>query len=68
MASDFEKFHPVLSVLSYMLKAPMVPTGTSVVNALAPQRQCIVNILRACIGLPPDEFMVLEHKVFLLSS
>ncbi|CAM9132826.1 unnamed protein product, partial [Ectocarpus fasciculatus] len=68
VASDFEKFHPVLSVLSYMLKAPMVPTGTSVVNALAPQRQCIVNILRACIGLPPDEFMVLEHKVFLLSS
>ena len=35
----------------------------SVVNALAPQRQCIVNILRACIGLPPDDFMVLEHKV-----
>lgn len=25
---DFERFHSVLSVLSYMLKAPVVPPGT----------------------------------------
>ena len=35
----FERFHPVLSLLSYLLKAPMVPHGTPVLNALAAQRQ-----------------------------
>lgn len=59
----YEKFHSVLSILSYLLKAPMVPPGTPVVNALAAQRQCIVNIFRACIGLAPENFMLLEHKI-----
>ena len=43
---SFERFHPVLSVLSYLLKAPMVPPGTPVVNALFRQRACIENIFR----------------------
>eukprot|EP01038_Epipyxis_sp_PR26KG_P007621 gene7621-10375_t len=60
---EFEKFHPVLSVLSYLLKAPLVPSGAPVINALASQRQCIVNIFRACVGLPPDNFMSLEHRI-----
>jgi myo-inositol-1-phosphate synthase len=59
----FERFHSVLSLLSYMLKAPLVPPGTPVVNALAAQRQSIINVFRACTGLPPDDFMRLEHKV-----
>jgi hypothetical protein len=37
--AKYEKFHHVLSLLSYLLKAPMVPAGTPVVNALAAQRQ-----------------------------
>ena len=49
--------HSVLSVLSYMLKAPLVPSGTPVVNALFKQRESIVNILRACIGLEPENHM-----------
>jgi myo-inositol-1-phosphate synthase len=60
--SEFESFHPVLSVLGYLLKAPMVPDSTPVVNALFKQRACIENILRACIGLPPDNHMLLEFK------
>jgi len=59
---DFEKFHPVLSILSYLLKAPLVPEGTPVVNALFRQRACIENIFKACVGLPPDEHMLLESK------
>eukprot|EP00604_Paraphysomonas_vestita_P003986 CAMPEP_0174823952 /NCGR_PEP_ID=MMETSP1107-20130205/29182_1 /TAXON_ID=36770 /ORGANISM="Paraphysomonas vestita, Strain GFlagA" /LENGTH=407 /DNA_ID=CAMNT_0016048743 /DNA_START=306 /DNA_END=1529 /DNA_ORIENTATION=+ len=59
----FERFHSVLSILSYLLKAPMVPPGAPVINALASQRQCIVNIFRACVGLPPDDFMYLQHKI-----
>ena len=61
--AEWESFHPVLSLLSFLLKAPMVPKGAPVVNALFPQRQAIVNILRAAIGLPPQNHMLLEHRV-----
>lgn len=37
--SEWESFHPVLSLLSYMLKAPLVPNGAPVVNALFTQRE-----------------------------
>ncbi|CAM9728622.1 unnamed protein product [Bubo scandiacus] len=43
--------------------APLVPEGTPVVNALFRQRSCIENILRACLGLPPQNHMLLEHKM-----
>lgn len=53
---------PVLSLLSYLLKAPMVPTGSQVVNSLFRQRSAIENILRACIGLAPVSNMALEQR------
>jgi myo-inositol-1-phosphate synthase len=59
----YESFHSVLSILSYLLKAPIVPPNTPVVNALAAQRLCIVNIFRACLGLQPENYMTLEHKL-----
>lgn len=59
---SFEHFHPVMSFLSYMLKAPMVPKGTPVVNALFKQRACIENLLRVCSGLPVEDDMRLEHR------
>jgi len=58
----WESLHPVLSLLSYMLKAPLVPNGAPVVNALFTQRCAIVNFMRACIGLAPDNHMSLEHR------
>lgn len=58
----WESFHPVLSLLSYMLKAPLVPNGAPVVNALFAQRQAIINVLRACLGLGPENHMTLEHR------
>lgn len=61
--SGYHHFHPVLSMLSYLCKAPLVPPGTPVVNALARQRSCIENILRACLSLPPENSMSLEHKL-----
>ena len=60
---SFESLHSALSILSYLMKAPLVPDGTPIVNALAAQRQCIINIFRACLGLQPENFMLLEHKV-----
>ncbi|XP_043513769.1 inositol-3-phosphate synthase 1-B [Frieseomelitta varia] len=60
---EFTGFHSVLSILSYLCKAPLVPRGTPVVNALFRQRAAIENILRACLALPPENNMLLEHKV-----
>ncbi|KAI8141724.1 hypothetical protein BJV82DRAFT_617287 [Fennellomyces sp. T-0311] len=62
--SKFSSFHSVMSILSYMLKAPMVSPGTPVVNALGRQRTAIENILRACVGLAPNNDMGLEHKIW----
>ncbi|CAN8020429.1 unnamed protein product [Ixodes persulcatus] len=61
--SKLQSFHSVLSLLSYLCKAPLVPPGAPVVNALFSQRWCIVNVLRACLGLAPCNFMDLEHKL-----
>jgi len=56
-------FKPVLSLLSYLCKAPLVPQGSQVVNSLFRQRAAIENILRGCIGLPPISHMTLEQRV-----
>ena len=52
----------MLSILSFLCKAPLVPRGTPLVNALFRQRACIDNILRACVGLAPINNMLLEYK------
>lgn len=57
------RLHPVLSLLSYCLKAPLVPPGTPVINALFKQREALVNTLRAAIGLQPEHHMLLEHRL-----
>lgn len=60
--AQYVPFRSVLSLLSYLCKAPLVPEGTPVVNSLFRQRTAIENILRACIGLPPLSHMSLEHR------
>ncbi|KAH9326072.1 hypothetical protein KI387_006250 [Taxus chinensis] len=60
--AKFHSFHPVATILSYLTKAPLVPPGTPVVNALGKQRAMLENIMRACIGLSPDNNMILEYK------
>eukprot|EP00057_Strongylocentrotus_purpuratus_P006863 XP_011661337.1 PREDICTED: inositol-3-phosphate synthase 1-A [Strongylocentrotus purpuratus] len=61
--SEYQRFHSVLSILSYLCKAPLVPHNTPLVNALFKQRACMENIFRACVGLPPQNHMLLEHKL-----
>ncbi|ESQ40963.1 hypothetical protein EUTSA_v10015635mg [Eutrema salsugineum] len=58
----FHSFHPVATLLSYLSKAPLVPPGTPVVNALSKQRAMLENVLRACVGLAPENNMILEYK------
>uniref|UniRef100_A0A665V4R2 inositol-3-phosphate synthase n=1 Tax=Echeneis naucrates TaxID=173247 RepID=A0A665V4R2_ECHNA len=60
---DCLSFHSVLALLSFLCKAPLVPSGTPVVNAFYRQRACIENFMRACLGLPPQNHMLLEHKL-----
>lgn len=48
---EFSNFTSVQSLLSYLLKAPLVPKGTPVVNALFRQKAALENIFRACVGL-----------------
>lgn len=62
-SEKYEKMNSILSLLSFLLKAPLVPENTPVVNALFPQRQAITNFLRACIGLQPENHMNVEHRI-----
>jgi len=57
------RFHAVLSLLSYLCKAPLVPTGAPVINALFKQREALVNVFRACVGLAPENHMLMEHRL-----
>jgi myo-inositol-1-phosphate synthase len=59
---EYEHMHPVLSILSYLTKAPLVPRGTPCINALSKQRAMLENIFRACVGLAPENNMLLEFK------
>jgi myo-inositol-1-phosphate synthase len=60
--AEFSRFESVLSILSFLLKAPVVNEGAPVINALFKQRSCIVNVMRACLGLSPVNDMHLEHQ------
>lgn len=51
-----------------MCKAPLVPKGTPVINSLFRQRTAIENILRACVGLPPNSHIALEQRVSYFSE
>lgn len=64
-SEKYKTFHPILSILSYLLKAPLVPENATCVNALNRQRAAIENILRACVSLPPENNMLLEQRTFL---
>lgn len=60
--TEFHSFHPICVLLSYLAKAPLCPKETPVVNALSKQRAMLENVMRACIGLKPENNMLLEFK------
>jgi len=60
---EFTRMHPVLSILSFLLKSPRVPNGSPIIHSLFSQRNAITNLIRALVGLPPETFMMLEHKI-----
>eukprot|EP01080_Neovahlkampfia_damariscottae_P002611 gene2611-3571_t len=60
---EFQSFDSILSVLGYLLKAPLYPKDQKVVNSLFKQRSSLENILKAIIGLPCESNMDLELKI-----
>ncbi|KAJ7809217.1 hypothetical protein B0H13DRAFT_2150500 [Mycena leptocephala] len=62
--TKFAPLYPVLSLLSYMLKAPLVKPGTEVVNSLNRQRNALETFLKACIGLEGNSDLLLETRIW----
>ncbi|KAI5116774.1 hypothetical protein M0805_008729 [Coniferiporia weirii] len=61
---DFSPLYPVLSLLSFMLKAPLVKPGTDVVNSLSRQRNGLEAFLKACIGLEGSSDLILDTRLW----
>jgi myo-inositol-1-phosphate synthase len=59
---DFSSMASVLSVLGFYMKIPKTPAGESIVNALGRQKNCIDNLLRALVGIPPESNLLLDTK------
>ena len=62
--ADFQPLYSVLSLLSYMLKAPLVKPGTDVVNSLNRQRNALESFLKACIGVEGSSDLLLETRIW----
>lgn len=62
--AEFAPLYPILSLLSYMLKAPLVKPGTDVINSLNRQRNALEAFLKACIGLEGSSDLLLETRVW----
>uniref|UniRef100_A0A7E4ZYI1 Inositol-3-phosphate synthase n=1 Tax=Panagrellus redivivus TaxID=6233 RepID=A0A7E4ZYI1_PANRE len=58
--NGFTGFHSVLSLLSLLLKAPVVPEGTPVGNAFMRQFGALAKLLTACAGIASDNELQLE--------
>ena len=63
-ATEFTPLYSVLSLLSYMLKAPLVKPGTDVVNALGRQRNALEMFMKACLGLEGQGDLLLETRLW----
>lgn len=63
-SDEFQPLYSVLSLLSYMLKAPLVKPGTAVVNSLSRQRAGLEQFLKACLGLENTGDLLLNTRVW----
>ena len=61
---EFQPLYSVLSLLSYMLKAPLVKLGTDVVNSLNRQRNALETFMKACLGLEHSGDLLLDTRVW----
>lgn len=59
---DGKALGPVLSYLSYFLKAPVTNHPEYVINSLAKQKEILTSLLKACAGYTPDDSTLLSFK------
>lgn len=59
---EYESMEVCLSVLGFYMKIPRTPANEPIVNALGRQKGCIENMLRALVGLPAENDLLLESK------
>ena len=55
-------FSPNLSLLSFFFKAP-VEDGNPIVNAFFKQKYGLENFIKACVGLPINDFLNIHTKI-----
>jgi myo-inositol-1-phosphate synthase len=61
---EFAPLYTVLSLLSYMLKAPLVKPGTEVVNALGRQRNALELFMKAYLCLEGQGDLLSESIIW----
>lgn len=59
---EYQKLHSVLSFLSYWLKAPLTRPGFDPINGLNKQRAGLENLIRALVGLAPNNDLKFEER------
>lgn len=57
------KMASLASLLSLFCKAPQVPEGAPIINALFPQKEALLDFLRALVNLPPTDYVSLPHRL-----
>ena len=57
---DEKQLGPVLSYLSFFFKAPVTNHPEYVINAFGRQKETLVNLLKACAGIPADDATMLH--------
>ena len=62
--TEFAPLYPVLSLLSYMCKAPLVKPGTDVVNSVGRQHNAFDGFLKVCTGLECNNDLFLETRIW----
>lgn len=60
--ASFKSWHPVLTFLGYLCKAPLTPKEAPLVNSLPRQKQSIENLFKVCAGIPLDSNLLLEYR------
>lgn len=61
--AEFNDFYPILTFLSYWLKAPLTRPGFKPINSLNRQRLALENFLRLLIGLPANNELRFEERL-----
>ncbi|PWN18955.1 putative myo-inositol 1-phosphate synthase [Microstroma glucosiphilum] len=61
---SYKTMYTIMSLLSFSLKAPLAKKGREAVNAISRQRNGLANFMKGLIGLPPNDDVLLESRLW----